>query len=474
VIGELRPYPAYRDSGVEWLGDVPQQWGVLSLRRMLRAVTERNRPDLPLLSVVREKGVIVRDTSDREENRNYIPDDLSNYRAVRHGQFAMNKMKAWQGSYGIAPTDGIVSPAYFVFDLQGADGAFFHRAIRSQAYVPLFAQASDGVRIGQWDLSPSRMREIPFLVPPPADQEAIVRYLEHVDRRIRRYISAKQRLIALLEEQKKAIIHHAVTRGLDPKVPLKPSGVEWLGDVPEHWDVAPLRRHWSVTDCKHLTVPFVEQGIPLASVREVQPFEVSLGSAKRTTQEWYEDLIQGGRQPRKGDLLYCRNVSVGAAALVDTNERFAMGQDVCLIRSNEQNQRYLNYFMHSPAMRIQLAALMVGSTFDRINVADVKALLVAVPPRHDQDAITAYLDQALHGIDCATDSMRTEIALLREYRTRLIADVVTGKLDVREAAARLPDEPEGAEQVDELEDQSDLDADLEGEDLDLDPEDQEE
>src|SRR5262249_9211239 len=155
----------------------PAAWDLRKLRGVLRRVTERNRPDLPLLSVVRGRGVILRDTKNEDENRNYIPDDLSNYKVVRVGQFAMNKMKAWQGSCGVSQHNGIVSPAYFVFDLAGVDGRFFHWAIRSRAYVPSFARASDGVRIGQWDLSESRMREIPFAIPSLPEQAAIVRFL---------------------------------------------------------------------------------------------------------------------------------------------------------------------------------------------------------------------------------------------------------------------------------------------------------
>ena len=232
----LHPYPAYKPSGVEWLGDVPAHWDVRQLRNVLTGTNMRNQPDLPLLSVLRERGVILRDVSNSEENHNFIPDDLTNYKVVKNGQFAMNKMKAWQGSYGVSQSDGIVSPAYYVFDVQEVGQSYFHAATRSIAYVPFFAQASDGVRIGQWDLSQPRMREIPFLVPPAPEQRAIVRYLDHVDRRIRRYVGAKRKLIALLEEEKQAVVNRAVTRGLDPNVRLKPSGVEWLGDVPEHWE----------------------------------------------------------------------------------------------------------------------------------------------------------------------------------------------------------------------------------------------
>ena len=247
MITDLKPYPAMKPSEVEWLGDVPAHWERRKLRQILTPVSERNRPDLPLLSVVRERGVILRNVNSREENHNVVPEDLTNYKVVQVGHFAMNKMKAWQGSYGVSPFHGLVSPAYFVFELNSVRSDFFHTAVRSRAYVPSFIQASDGVRIGQWDLSQEQMKEIPFFIPSPGEQAAIVSYLDHVDRRISRYIRAKQRLIELLEEEKQVIVHRAVTRGLDPDVPLKPSGVEWLGDVPEHWEVRRLKNaSWPV------------------------------------------------------------------------------------------------------------------------------------------------------------------------------------------------------------------------------------
>ena len=219
---KLRPYPGCKPSGITWLGDMPDHWRILKLRNVLKGRNERGRSDLPLLSVVRERGVILRDITDIDENHNFVPDDLSNYKVVQGGQFAMNKMKAWQGSYGVSRHDGIVSPAYYVFDVQEVTGSYLHTAIRSKAYVPFFTQASDGVRIGQWDLSPARMREIPFLVPTLPEQQAIVRYLDYVDRRMRRYVVAKRKLIGLLEEERQAIINQAVTRVSIPTLALSP------------------------------------------------------------------------------------------------------------------------------------------------------------------------------------------------------------------------------------------------------------
>ena len=440
MIADLNPYTEYKETGSRWLSTVPSHWSVQKLRTLIRSRNERNRPDLPLLSVAREKGVFVRSLTNADENHNVIPEDLTNYKVARSGCLVINKMKAWQGSMGIAPVDGIVSPAYYVYDLDISNRLFGQALLRSKPYVAHFGQASDGVRVGQWDLTISGMREIPVLIPPPYEQAAIVRFLDWANARLERAIRAKRKVIALLNEQKQAIIHRAVTRGLDPSVTLKPSGIAWLGEIPEHWEVTALRRYWHVTDCKHLTVPFIDEGIPLASVVEVKAFSLNLNRCKRTRPEWYRLLIEGGRKPKRGDLIYCRNASVGACALVETDIDFALGQDVCLIRSQSQNQRFLNYILHSPFMDHQLELLLVGSTFKRINISEIKALAVIVPPRHEQDAVCKSLDTDIVAYDTAISRLEREINLLREYRTRLVADVVTGKLDVREAAARLPDE----------------------------------
>ena len=424
----LHPYPAYKPSGVEWLGDVPAHWDVRRLRNVLTGTNMRNQPDLPLLSVLRERGVILRDVSNSEENHNFIPDDLTNYKVVKNRQFAMNTMKAWQGSYGVSQSDGIVSPAYYVFDVQEVVQSYFHAATRSIAYVPFFAQGSDGVRIGQWDLSQPRMREIPFLVPPAPEQRAIVRYLDHVDRRIPRYVAAKRKLIALLEEEKQTIVNEAVTRGLDPNVRLKPSGVEWLGDLPEHWEVRRLK-----TICGMKS----GEGITAESIEAAGEYPVYGGNGLRGYASSYTHDGAFALIGRQGAL--CGNVHITRGQFWASEHAVVAALDV---------GHEINWFgAILTAMNLNqysIAAAQPGLAVERI-----LNLYLPVPHPQEQKDIATTLEGATADIDAAVARARRQMELVQEYRTRLIADVVTGKLDVRKAAAQLPGEADDQDPIGE-------------------------
>ena len=449
----LMPYPEYKDSGVPWLGKAPARWAVRRGKWLFRNQKElnRNRANKNVLSLTL-RGVVNNDPDDPE---GLVPKDYATYQHFKKGDlvFKLIDLENLRTSrVGFVHEDGIMSSAYVRLIPQTAcDIRFFFHQYFDLYSRGVYNQIGAGVRS---TLGAADLLNVPVLLPDADEQAAIVRFLDHANGRIERAIRAKKKLMALLNEQKQAIIHRAVTRGLNPNAPLKPSGIHWLGDIPKHWEVTSLRRHWRITDCKHLTVPFVEDGIPLASVVEVQSFSLNLSGCKKTKANWYRVLIDGDRKPKRGDLIYCRNASVGACALVETDIDFAMGQDVCLIRSDDQNQTFLNYLLHSPFMDHQLQMILVGSTFKRINVAEIKALTVLVPPRNEQDAICKFLGSELAIFDTALARTEREIGLLREYRTRLVADVVTGKLDVRAAAKHLPEaaaepavetEPEEAE-----------------------------
>ncbi len=348
----------------------------------------------------------------------------------------MNKMKAWQGSYGVSQYNGVVSPAYFVFHLKGVDGGFFHSAIRSKAYVPFFAQASDGVRIGQWDLSQERMRWIPFFLPPLIEQRAIVRYLDWVDRRVRRYVRAKERLIGLLEEEKQAIINQAVTRGLDPSVRLRASGVEWLGDVPEHWEVTALRHRYSqelgkMLDAKRITGSHL---LPYLRNTDVQWDHINVDDLPVmdiAPSEYGRYTVQ------KGDLLVCEGGEVGRCAMW-TSELELCGYQKALHRLRPKNlgrdlTRFMYFTLRAASDRQAFSDGHI-STIAHLTGEKLRAQRLPFPPFAEQLEIVDFLDDATRASDVAISRARRQIELVKEYRTRLIADVVTGKLDVREAA----------------------------------------
>ena len=243
VMRGIRKGVPLKDSGIKWLGQVPAHWFITNLRQLLHVVSEKKHPELPLLSVVRERGVIIRDIHDKDVNHNFVPDDLSGYKMVRKGQFAINKMKAWQGSYGVSPYTGIVSPAYFVFDVKFDNLSYFHHAIRSSVYVNFFAQASYGVRVGQWDLQMDKMKEIPFITPPKDEQDEIV---SHIEKGLSRYDKAIDNLteeVEKLHELKARLISDTVTgkidvRGID--IPAyEPMTDEMLSEADEYADDGP-------------------------------------------------------------------------------------------------------------------------------------------------------------------------------------------------------------------------------------------
>lgn len=457
MIEGLKPYSKYKESGQEWLGNVPAHW---DLKPGHAAFSKRKVPNIGL----KEKTVLSLSyghikVKAVDKQHGLVPESYETYQIVNKGNVIIRGTDLQNDHtslrIGLAHNRGIISSAYICLETRDSvTSDYGYQILNVFDITKAIYRYGSGLR---QNLDHGEIKRLPIFLPPLDEQTAIVKFLDHSNRKIDGFISAKRKIIKLLNEQKQSIIHRAVTRGLNPDIQTKHSDISWLGEIPAHWEITSLRRRWRVTDCKHLTVPFVEEGVPLASVVEVQSFTLNLSRSKKTTQDWYRLLIEGDRKPKRGDLIYCRNTSVGACAIVETDIDFAMGQDVCLIRSKTQNQRFLNYLLHSPFMYHQLEMLLVGSTFKRINIADIKNLIVLIPPLQEQDAICEYLDSKLAIYNTAIVRTEREISLIQEYRTRLTVDIVTGKLDVREAAARLPNlssdstsEPETGESVDDL------------------------
>ena len=307
--------------------------------------------------------------------------------------------------------------------------SFFRQQVESYA-KPAINQAS---------INTGTLAALICPVPPVSDQQRIADFLDRETAEADALIAKYERLIELLEEKRVALITQAVTKGLDPTVPMKDSGVEWIGRIPARWEVGPIRRYYSVVDCKHVTVDFEDEGIPVVSVREVKSLNVTLDTANRTSEQWFNVMIGGGRLPRRGDVIFCRNVSPGTCSYVDSDERFAMGQDVCLIRSRKADAKYFNYVMRSNLMKTQIGLVLIGSTFNRINVSTIESLLLPEPGLEEQMVIASWLDDRLCSLDFQSKKVRSAIRLVHEHRAALITAAVTGQVNIN--SYRSKDQP---------------------------------
>ncbi|MBN1859716.1 hypothetical protein JW848_11030 [Candidatus Bipolaricaulota bacterium] len=478
LAAKFKPYSAMKDSSVEWFGKVPEHWEVLPNRALFDEIKEHDCPDEEMLSVTIRQGVVkqsslLRDTSKKDSSNL----DRSNYKLVHPGDIAYNKMRAWQGAVGVSSYRGIVSPAYVVQrPRKVADPRFLHHLLRTPGFAKEAERWSYGITSDMWSLRPEHFKLICMCLPPLPEQDAIVRFIEYVDRRIRRYIRAKQKLIKLLEEQKQAIIHRAVTRGLDPDVPLKDSGVEWLGEVPEHWEVMLLSRGltgigqgWSPVAAEGDLSPDQWAVLTLSSVRRGRFKSDAIKPIAESAK------VPDGIEVRDGDLLLTRSNTrdlVGDTCVVSGVRPRTVICDLIYRLAPDLRRfdsSFLMYLLLSRVGRRQIEQDARGSsgTMPKISQRHIRSWRVLAPPLNEQHRISQFIAVKLKRIDAAIFQANSEIALLNEYRTRLIADVVTGKLDVREASASLPDETEESGTTDDLDEMIEAELDQTG-----DPDDQ--
>lgn len=419
-------YSVYKDSDYQWIGNIPEKWNVQKLSSCLFPVSEKNRPSLPLLSITRELGVIERDIEDQDTNHNFIPDDLTNYKLLKKGQFGMNKMKAWQGSYGISNYTGIVSPAYFVFDLtKNIETEFFNWAIRSSLYVSYFGSASDGVRIGQWDLSKTRMKSIPFLIPSKNEQIAIVNFLDQKTAQIDQAIAIKQKQIELLKERQQIIIQQAVTKGLNPNVQMKDSGIEWIGMIPEHWDIQP---GFSIFyENKKLNLKMIESRVLSLSYGNIiiKPKEKLTGLVPESF-ETYQLVEAGDIIIRCTDLQNDKNsLRTGLAK----SNGIITNAYLNLKCRKEYFSSYIYNYLH--ILDITKAIYKFGSGLrQNLSFKDFKHLLIIIPSPKEQKEIVRFIEREVSKITKTTQLYQKQIEKLKEYKITLIDSAVTGKIKI--------------------------------------------
>ena len=422
----MERYSSYKDSGVSWIGDIPEHWEVKQLRSFLTLFSEKGHGDAQLLSVTREQGVIERDKEDQEENHNFVPDDLSGYKYIEKGDFAINKMKAWQGSYAVSEYNGIVSPAYFTCKLKGVNKDFFSKAIRSKVYVPFFTQYSKGIRVGQWDLNPNALKSIPFFLPTPDEQSVIVKYIDDKTSNIDAAVADKEKEIELLQELKQKTIADAVTKGLNPDAKMKDSGISWIGEIPEHWETyrfAIICKSKSICNCEEeeLLSVYLDRGV----------IRFSDDSSKRTNPT-SKDLSKY-QLVEEGDFVLNNQQAWRGSVGVSRYRGIVSPAYFIFELSSIINRNFANYMFRSSAYvsYYYICSKGIGSIQRNLDWNSLKQQKMAIPPLDEQRAIVYYIEEKCHKIDKLASELQSEIDYLKEYKQRLIADCVTGQVNVQ-------------------------------------------
>ncbi|MCS5694139.1 restriction endonuclease subunit S [Cyanobium sp. FGCU-6] len=422
MIDDLKPYPKMKRSGVPWLGVVPEHWEVLPALAVFRPRQVRNIGMIESTVLSLSYGRII--VKPPEKLRGLVPESFETYQVVDPGNIIVRTtdLQNDQTSLRIGHSKhrGVITSAYMCLEtMPQVSNKFGYQYLNAYDLLKIIYGFGSGLR---QNLDFCDIKRMPVLVPPLPEQAAIVRYLDHADRKIRRYIRAKQKLIKLLEEQKQTIIHRAVARGLDPDVRLKPSGVEWLGDVPEHWEVSRVKNEFFCLNRRRIPLSATERG---AMTLRTYDYYGASGVIDKVDEYLFDDdllLIA-----EDGANLVLRNLPLAIIA----RGKFWVNNHAHILKPKRGSLEYLAAVMEC----INYQPWISGAAQPKLTLDRLMSITIAVPPAEEQEEIVKVQTEETGPLRAAINQANREITLLREYRTRLIADVVTGKLDVREAAS---------------------------------------
>jgi type I restriction enzyme, S subunit len=457
MIADLKPYSGYKESGLPWVGLVPAHW---SRERAKWLFTRMARP------VGDEDGVVTcfRDgmvTLRKNRRLRGFTEAIYEfgYQGIRKGDLVIHAMDAFAGAVGVSDSDGKATPVYAVCQPKtGINSHYYAFVVREMARSQWILALSRGIRERSTDFRYETFGGQRVPLPPPGEQAAIVRFLDWANGRLERAIRAKRKVIALLNEQKQGIIHRAVTRGLDDCVPINPSGIPWLGDMPRHWELVPLKSVCTIqsgvtlgkfygrqhlTEFRYLRVANVQAG--RVDLKTVKTIRLPQEEAKRSTLQVGDVLMTEGGDP---DKLGRGCVWKGQVSpCLHQNHVFAVRPNPARLLPEFLSALLSSHYAKLYFLRTAKQTTNLAST-NRTTIGRFRVLL---PKVDEQVAILRALDAELRPVNASVSSLEREIELLREYRTRLVADVVTGKLDVREAATRIPQEAAPDVNTDEAE-----------------------
>jgi len=455
-----------KETGIIWLGKVPSHWTVLPGKACFteKKISNKGMVETKVLSL--SYGNLVVKPEDKLHG--LVPESFETYQIVEPGDIIFRTtdlQNDWNSlRFGISRHKGIITSAYMCLRTKPSlIDDYGHQLLHSYDLKKIFYGMGSGLR---QNIDWRDIKYLPCLVPPLEEQNAIVRFLDYTDRRIKRYIRAKQKLIKLLEEEKQAIIHQAVTRGLNPDVPMKPSGVEWLGDIPKHWEAIKLK---NVTNIKFSNVDkhVLENEFPVRLCNYVDVYkndritdDIQFMKASATKEEIKQNKIE------IDDVLITKDSEmwndIGVPTLVQCSAPdLICGYHLAILRPNKSKIQGIFLFscLSSKKVVIQFHINANGITRYGLSQNSIKNVIIPLPQIDEQLMISKFIDEKLGSINKKINEISREIILIKEYSTRLIADVVTGKLDVRAVASQLPEDIE-EEEID-IDDEPEEDDELE-------------
>lgn len=415
-----------KDSGIEWIGEIPKEWKIDKIKYHLKRNEPKNHGKAIVLSVYRDYGVIPKDS--RDDNHNVTSEDTSKYKYVKKGQLVINKMKAWQGSLAVSDYNGIVSPAYFIYDFTDEEynHKYFHYLVRS-CYKEEFKRISGGIREGQWDLSPEAFANTLALLPPLVEQKYIANYLDIQCSEIDATAEDIQKEISLLEEYKKSVITEAVTKGLNPDAEMKDSGVKWIGKIPINWQAVNPR--WLFAQRKDRAKKGMEQytASQKYGVISQKDYMNRIGGSIVTVQKDFDIL----KMVCEGDFVIHMRSFQGGLEYSEHTGSISSAYVMLIPQKNTGECRYFKWLFKSASY---INALQSTSNLIRdgqaMRYSNFIQIIIPYPPLEEQQQIADFLDAKCSEIDAIIADKKRQRGILTEYKKSLIYEYVTGKKEV--------------------------------------------
>lgn len=425
-------YERYKDSGVEWLGQIPEHWETLRTKNIFRLITEAapKNNDEELLSVYSDIGVKPRRELEERGNKASTTDG---YWIVKKGDVIVNKLLAWMGAIGISDYDGVTSPAYDVLRAyKPIDSKYYHYLFRSPICLSKLKQHSRGIMEMRLRLYFDEFGRIRLPYPPFEIQKRIVEFLDRKCGEIEDAIAHKKRLIELLEEQKTILINQAVTKGLDPNAPMKDSGIEWIGEIPTHWEVKKLKRISPCITVGIVITPskyYVEEGVICLRSLNIKPNKILVKDSVYISERSNKYLSKS--KIFAGDIVCVRTGQPGVSAVVDRRFDGANCIDLIIIRKPKNDlPKFVSLAMNSEVCRSQYLTGASGAIQQHFNIEMAQNLVIAIPPLPEQIKIYNHISKIQKNTMDLMNFIKREIDLMNELKQILIAEAVTGKIKI--------------------------------------------